>query len=318
MRGIMVLFLLFDAAAIYYSTIQPTIVLQTITILYVLSVACAMCLLPYRRGMLVAGFISLLVFAWYLRDPPQNNRDWAAEYVTPATISNNGQTIRITNIRDFSYRSPTDAIPHYYNADFQLDQLSSVDLVASYWSGDAIAHIFLTFGFQDGRHIAISIETRRQKRFPYSVIAGFFHHYELFYVVADERDLIGVRTDVRHEQVYLYRLQLSKQNRDALFLSYVRKIQELSVHPEWYNTFSDNCTTGILARAQAPDRTRFDWRIVLSGYVPEYAYGRGLLDTSVSFPTLRAHSLIIRPNNAAITADYSQDIRKNLLYYPAN
>ncbi len=318
MRGIMVLFLLFDAAALYYSTIQPTIVLQTITILYVLGVACAMCLLPYRRGMLVAGFISLLVFAWYLRDPPQNNRDWAAEYAIPVTISNDGPTIRISNIRDFSYRSPTDTIPHYYNADFQLDQLSSVDLVASYWSGDAIAHIFLTFGFQDGRHIAISIETRRQKRFPYSVIAGFFHHYELFYVVADEQDLIGVRTDVRHEQVYLYRLQLSQQNRDALFLSYVRKIQELSTRPEWYNTFSDNCTTGILARAQVPDRTRFNWRIVLSGYVPEYAYGRGLLNTSVSFPTLRQHSLIIRPNNAAITADYSRDIRENLPYYPAN
>ncbi len=315
-RTFMVLFLLFDAAALYYSTIQPAMVLITIVIVYFAIVGYAIFLMPFGRGMAVAGILSLIVFAWYLHDPPQNHRDWAVEYEIPAKISNDGQTISITNIRDFTYRSPTDAIPLYYNADFQINQLTSVDLVSSYWSGDAIAHIFLTFGFQDGRHLAISIETRRQQRFAYSTLAGFFHHYELFYVVADERDLIGVRTDVRHEHVYLYRLQLSQQNREALFLNYVQKIKELSVHPEWYNTFSDNCTTGILARAAAPGHARLNWRVILSGYVPEYAYQRGLLNTGVSFKTLRQHSLIARPEGATIMGNYSQNIRSGLLYYP--
>jgi hypothetical protein len=316
-RAFMALFLLFNAAALYYSTIQPEIVLLLLTLAYAGGAGYALFFMPYRRGIMVAGGVSLLAFSWYFLDPPQNHRDWAPEYAIPATISTDGQTIHITNIRDFSYNAPTSATPHYYNADFQLSQLSSVDLVASYWSGDAIAHIFLTFGFSDGQHLAISIETRRQNRFSYSVIAGFFHHYELFYVVADERDLIGVRTDVRHEQVYLYRLQLTRQSREALFLSYVKKIQELSEHPEWYNTLSDNCTTGILSRAQAPGRTRLNWRIVLSGYVPEYAYQRGLLDGSVSFPTLQDHSLIVRPDGAAITENYSRDIRAGLSYYPS-
>jgi hypothetical protein len=316
-RGLMALFLLFDTGAIYYSTIQPAIVLEIITIAYAASVAYAIFLMPFGRGMAVAGIISLSVFAWYLHDPAQNHRDWALEYAVPATVSIDGQTVKITNIRDFTYSSPTDATPQYYNADFRLDQLSSADLVSSYWAGDTIAHIFLSFGFKDGRHLAISIETRRQKRFPYSTIAGFFHHYELFYVVADERDLIGVRTDVRHEQVYLYRLQLSQQSREALFLSYMRKVQDLSEHPQWYNTLSDNCTTGILSRAQAPGRTRLNWRVILSGHVPEYAYQRGLLDSSVSFATLRQHSLIVRPEGAKITDSYSQDIRKGLPYYPA-
>jgi hypothetical protein len=316
-RGLMALFLLFDTGAIYYSTIQPAIVLEILPIVYAVTVAYAIFLMPYRRGMAVAGIISLAVFAWYLQDPPQNHRDWALEYAIPAEVSNDGQTIRISNIRDFTYSSPTDATPQYYNGNFRLDQLSSVDLVSSYWAGDTIAHIFLTFGFQDGRHLAISIETRRQKRFPYSTIAGFFHHYELFYVVADERDLIGVRTDVRHEQVYLYRLQLSRQSREALFLSYMKKVQDLSEHPEWYNTLSDNCTTGILSRAQAPGHARLNWRVILSGHVPEYAYQRGLLDSSVSFPTLRERSLIVRPDDATITDSYSQDIRKSLPYYPS-
>jgi len=312
MRGCMVLFLLFNAGAIYYSTIEPASIREALTILYVLSVGCAMSLLPFRRGMGVATVISLSVFAWYLEDPPRNDRDWAQEYAIPAAIAIDGQTISITNIRDFSYRSPTDAVPHYYNADFRLDQLVSVDLVSSHWAGDAIAHIFLTFGFQDGRHLAISIETRRQKGFAFSVIAGFFRHFELIYVVADERDLIGVRTDIRRERVYLYPLRLTPQSREALFLSYVNKIQELSEYPEWYNTFFDNCTTGILARAQAPGRAMLNWRVVLSGHMPEFVYRRGLMDTDLSFPALRRQSLIIRPDSATITPDYSQDIRKNL------
>jgi hypothetical protein len=316
-RTILALFALFNAAALHYSTIQPDALLNGLTLGYVAVVGYAMLGMRFRPGTAVAGLASVIVFAWYLQDPPSNNRDWAPEYAIPATVSVSGGTVTFDNIRDFTYRTETDATPHYYDASFQLDQLSSVDVVSSYWSGDTIAHIFLTFGFQDGRHIAMSIETRRQKRFAYSTIAGFFHHYELFYVVADERDLIGVRTDVRRERVYLYRLQLSPQSRDALFMSYVRQIQKLSAQPQWYNTLTDNCTTGILARAQAPGRARLNWRLVLSGYAPEYAYDHGLLNNSVSYATLKADSLIVRPEGAAITDHYSQDIRAGLALYPA-
>jgi hypothetical protein len=312
----MVLFALFDAAALHYSTIQPDAVLTALTLIYVIITGYAMLAMKFRPGMTVAGLASLIVFAWYLQDPPSNQRDWAPEYAIPTTATVNGGTVTFNNIRDFTYRTETDSTPHYYNASFQLDQLSSVDLVSSYWAGDTIAHIFLTFGFQDGRHLAISIETRRQRRFAYSTIAGFFHHYEVFYVVADERDLIGVRTDIRHERVYLYRLQLSPQRRDALFMSYVKEIQKLSLHPQWYNTLTDNCTTGILARAETPGLKRLNWRLVLSGYAPEYAYDRGLLNDSVSFATLKADSLIVRPVGAEITETYSQDIRASLPLYP--
>jgi hypothetical protein len=308
-RGGMALLMLFAAAAIYYSTIQPAAIRDAITMLYVLITGCALSLPPFRWGIMAAGITSASVLVWYLLDPPRNNRDWAAEYAIPAAVVVDGPVVHISNIRDFTWRTPTDATPHYYDADFRLDQLSSVDLVASYWGGDAIAHIFLSFGFQDGRHLAISIETRRQKQFAYSAVAGFFRHYELFYVVADERDLIGGRTDVRHERVYLYRLNLTQQSRQALFLSYMRKVQELSAQPEWYNTLSDNCTTGILARAQAPGRARLNWRVVLSGYLPAYAYSQGLLDNSVSFETLKQRSLIVRPAGSMITGAFSEDIR---------
>ena len=131
-------------------------------------------------------------------------------------------------------------------------------------------------------------------------------------MVADERDLIGVRTDIRHEKVYLYRLRMTPAAEQALLLSYLRKVQALDAHPQWYNTLTDNCTTGILARAQHIRGIPYNWRLLLSGYAADYAYRRGLLDTGMSFSELRRKSLIVRPPGAVIGPTYSQDIRRNL------
>jgi hypothetical protein len=315
-RACLFLFMLFNGASIYYSTIQPQSLLLGLTAAFALLCATALFILPFRRGVVFGLIVSIPVFIWYFVDPPSNYRDWSPEYAIPATATVDGGTVSFTNIRDFSYNSPTEMIPHYYNASFQLDQLSSVDLISAHWSGDAISHLFLSFNFQDGRHLAVSIETRRQKRFAFSVIAGFFRHFELMYVVADERDVIGVRTDVRHERVFLYRLQLTPEQRDRLFMNYVREIERLAVHPRWYNTLTNNCTTEILARAQDPEPARMKWHLVLSGFLPNYAYSRGLLDTSVPFAELREGSLIIRPAGAQITDDFSQAIRNSLRFYP--
>ena len=308
---------LIGAGALYYSTLQPEWLLLLCTGVFVVAAGLAIFVMPFRAGVVLWAVIMIAVLLWYLNDPAKNNRDWAPEYKVTATVTQDAGMITFHNIRNFSYRSETEMTPHYYDATFRLDTLETVDLVSSYWAGDTIAHIFLTFGFQDGRHIAISIETRRQKRFVYSTIAGFFHHYELMYVVADERDLIGVRTDIRRERVYLYRLEIPPSRSQALFLSYVNEIDKLSRHPQWYNTLTDNCTTGILKRAEAPGRVKYDWRVVLSGYAPEYAYDRGLLNNSMSFAELRQKSLIVRPAGAVITDSYSSDIRKNLPLSPA-
>ena len=303
---------LLGAAALYYSTIQPEWLLILVTASYAAINLIAVFAVSRSFGIVIWAIATTGLVIWYTQDPPRNDRNWATEYAIPATFSQIGDTVTLKNIRDFTYRSETDFTPHYYNAIFQLDQLNTVDLVSSYWAGDSIAHIFLTFGFADGRHVAISIETRRQKRFAYSTLAGFFHHFELFYVVADERDLIGVRTDIRHERVYLYRLQIAPATAQALFLNYMNEINRLAQHPQWYNTLTDNCTTGILSRAPALADAKFNWRIVLSGYAPLYAYDHGLLNTSMSFPELKARSLIVRPPDATISASYSDDIRASL------
>ncbi len=167
--------------------------------------------------------------------------------------------------------------------------------------------------FSGGRYVAISVETRRERGEAYSAVAGFFRRYELIYVVADERDLIGVRTDIRRESVYLYRLQATKAEREALFLSYLDRIAKLSWAPEFYNTLDNNCTTNVLGRANAASGDiASSWMVLLSGYADRYAYELGRLDTSLPFDQLKQRSLVRRSPDLRINRDFSAAIRARL------
>src|SRR6516225_2273700 len=148
-----------------------------------------------------AAFIALfavLLAAWSTIKP-SNDREWEPENAVLAYATIDGDRITLHNIRNFDYRTETDFTPLYYDRSFDLRQLSSVDLLASYWMGPAIAHVFLSFGFTDGTHVAISIEARRERGESYSSIKGFFRQYELFYAVGDERDVVRMRTNYRRD-----------------------------------------------------------------------------------------------------------------------
>jgi hypothetical protein len=78
-----------------------------------------------------------------------------------------------------------------------------------------------------------------------------------------------------------------------LFLSYLKKINELAEKPEFYHLLSNNCTVNILRHARGDGkRGEFDMRVLLNGYVDGYAYAHGALDTSMPFAELRAASLV--------------------------
>ena len=259
----------------------------------------------------------LLLVAWWSTIPPKQDRDWAPEYARLPYATINGDLVTLHNIRNFDYRTETDFTPRYYTKTFDLRQLDSVDVIASYWMGDAIAHIFLSFGFSDKDFISISIETRRQRHQSYSTIAGFFKQYELFYVVADERDLIRLRTNYRKdppEDVYIYRTRAPADNARRLFLDYIREINSLAEKPEFYNALTTNCTTSILTHARVNrGDVPLSWKILLSGYVPQYLYERAAIDTSLPFAELKRRSHINAAAQAADNArDFSQRIRVSL------
>jgi hypothetical protein len=266
-------------------------------------------------GAALAVAVGLAGVVW-LNATPSNARDWAPEVAVLPHATIEGDRVTVHNIRNFDYRSERDFTTAYYDRTFDLRRLDRVDLIAVYWMGPAIAHLFLSFGFS-GEHLAISIEARRERAEGYSSVAGFFRRYELVYVVADERDVVRLRTNYRRappEDVYLFRVMGPAENPRRLLLDYLRDINELREHPRFYNTLTTNCTTMILAHAAVnPDRIPHSWKVVFSGFAPEYAYDRGRLDRSLPFAELRRRSHINAVARAADQAlDFSRRIRADL------
>lgn len=265
----------------------------------------------------LGGFAALMValLGWYATLEPGNDRHWQGDVAVLPTAEIDGDRVILRNVRSFAYRSERDYTPRYEDLTLDLAALDSLDLLAVHWAGDAIAHIMLSFGFGE-RHVTVSIETRKEEGEAYSALAGFFRQYELIYVVGDERDLIGLRTSHREppEQVYLYRLATSPENARKLLLEYLAQINRLAQRPEFYNTLTTNCTTNVMLHARAlSDRFPTSWKVLLSGYFPEYLYDLGILDRSLPYAELRRRSLI---NDRAVAADgaddFSQRIRDGL------
>jgi len=266
------------------------------------------------RRLAAIGFAAAfaVVLAVWGSASPSNDRDWQAEVAVLPYADIDGDRVTVHNIRNFDYRSETDFTPAYYDRSFDLRRLDRVDLVASYWMGPAIAHLFVTFGFGDD-HLAISIEARKDRTKPYATLPGFFRQYELVYIVADERDVIRVRTNYRKdppEEVYLFRIMGPIENGRRLFLDYLRDINELREHPRFYNTLTTNCTTMILTHAAVnPGHLTYSWKVLASGYAPEYAYERGRLDQSLPFKELKRRAHI---NAAAQAADQAADFSRRI------
>jgi len=249
-------------------------------------------------------FLVLLV-GWLTGVRASNDRAWQPEVARLAYADINGRQVTIHNVRNFDYRTEHDYVPRWEERNYNLDDLVSADLFAVYWMGPKIAHIIISVGFRDGAHLAISVETRRERGEGYSTLKGFFRQYELYYVVADERDVIRVRTNFRRppEDVYLFRLQVPPERIRRVFLDYLRELNALRKNPEFYNTLTTNCTTVVWLHSRVnPEHLPFSWKLMVSGYVPEYLYETGMLDTSVSFPELQRQTHI---NQRAEAADDS-------------
>lgn len=285
------------------------------------TIACAAAVLLGRatpRALAGCGMGVLAVVAWFLSLEPRNDRPWTVDVSRTPWAEIDGDKVTIHEVRHFAWRTEADFTPRWETRTIDLQALEGVDLLASYWMGDAIAHVMVSFVFADSPPLAISIETRKEMGEPYSTVLGFFRRYELVYVAADERDLIGLRTNVRAdppEDVYLYRVAMPRDAARRLFLEYLRDMNELRERPQFYNTASTNCTTMVLINNRVNGAVSLlNWKILLSGYLPQLVHERGRLDQSLPFAELRGRS---RVNDAARAAgldapDFSTRIRAGI------
>jgi hypothetical protein len=255
------------------------------------------------------GFAGLLI--WWRSLLPSNDRSWADDVAQMTTGTVQGNRVTLHNVRDFVWRTAADYTQRWETRSYDLERLDSLDMIMSHWSGRAIAHTLMSFGFDDGTHVVFSVEIRREKTESFSEIAGFFKEFELSIIAAEERDIVRLRTNVRREDTYLYRLQISSSAMRSLFLAYIEEANALSRKPRFYHTITGNCTTlvyGMLKRVVG--RLPFSYRLLLSGYMPEYVYGVGGLDRRYPLEELRALGYISdRARKSDQSASFSADIR---------
>lgn len=260
---------------------------------------------------LIGGY-SILV----LPQKPSLTRDWSSDQRILARTEFSENRVSITNIRNAKYRTKDDYDIHYYDKTFDLDKIETLWYVVEPFAGygKGAAHTFVSFGFEGGDYIAISAEIRKEKDESFSALSGLFRQYELVYIVADERDVLGLRANYRNDDVFLYPVRVNKEQIRALFIAMLTRANILGTKPEFYNTLTNNCTTSIVNHAndivQNPT-SLWNYKILMPGYSDKLAQELGLIDSSISITELRAKYRI--NERAALYASdplFSQRIRE--------
>ena len=304
------LLLVWAGAALYFDFSYPS--LRAIAAIFFALIAIAMFLVIKQRWLRIAALLGCfaLVVAWWFSLQPSDDRAWQADVDRTAWAETNGDQVTLHNVRNCDYRAESDYTCQWEIKTVDLSQIRGIDLFFTHWGSPWIAHPILSFQFGDKDHIAFSIETRKEIGESYSAIRGFFRQYELIYTIAEERDVVRLRTNYRTgEEVSLYHIKAGPNRSRAVFLQYIKSVNELHGHPEWYNALTSNCTTNLYEDVAAADGTKQNaWasklRIPLNGKDDEKAYARGAIAGNLPFPEMQRRALI---NPAAKAADHSPD-----------
>lgn len=264
------------------------------------------------RAMLIVMFAGIAL--WWATIKPTLERDWAPELsrtVEAEFDAANSDIVHISNIRNFDWVTPYEGKAGWQNGTYNIDDLVGLDVYLSYWMGPYIAHTLVGFTFKDGRHLVFSAEIRRTKAQQFSAIGGFFKDFELIMIAAPEEDIIKLRTDIRHEDVYRYKINVSQEKIKALFLNYLQTANKLAKKPYFYNTVTTNCTTVVFDMARILDPgIPLDWRILFSGQLPSYLYDLKVVNTEKTLQQLVDEAHIVPQINGKRDL-YSVEIRRS-------
>jgi Domain of unknown function (DUF4105) len=308
---VVVLLAVWASAALYFDLVPGTSFRTLAAAAYAIAVIATLLAFHGRgKGIAISVIAFAVILAWWLSLKPSNERAWQPDVAQTAWAEIDGDRVTIHNVRNCDYRTETDYTPQWETRTYDLSQIRGIDIFFTFWGSPWIAHTVVSFQFGDNDHVAMSIETRKEVGESYSALRGFFRYYELIYTVSDERDVVRLRTNYRKgEETYIYHTLASPQRARAVFLKYIEKINRIRNRPEWYNAFTNNCTTNIAALA---GEGRWDWRILLNGHAEQMLYENGDMATgNLPFDQLKEQAHINPAARAAGDApDFSRRIRE--------
>jgi len=210
------------------------------------------------------------------------------------TYAAKGDTIVVSNVRNFHWTGPATAEPRWETRTYDLTTLAHVDVLSLYWKGPGIAHTYFSFVWQSGEALSISVEIRKEKDEAYSPIGGFFKAYELAVLAGDERDFYGWRVFFPAEDLQLFRTRATPAQARTLLLALLDNANRVAAAPVFYNTLLENCTTEVWMLTAAMGKgAPVDWRVLASGYLPDFLHDQGLLATTEPVAELRKRGHVL-------------------------
>lgn len=251
---------------------------------------------------------------WWLSQKPSLNRDWEPQDAKLPEISWSGGLVTINNIRNHHWKDEKTFEPNYFEKIYNPEDLVSLDYIITPFSNfRGPAHTMLSFGFKNGERLVISAEIRKEYGENFDALKGILNQFEIQYVIATETDVIKLRTNHRKNNVILYPIRTTPDKIRHIFRSMLVRADKLTKEPEFYNTLWNNCTTSILAHANAFREDKIGWSkyLILPAESDEILFREGLIDTSLSIEDARKHFMITDRAQKLTDADnFSESIRK--------
>ncbi|MGH1414403.1 MAG: DUF4105 domain-containing protein [Pelagimonas sp.] len=240
------------------------------------------------RGLAAFAVILAVVMAWWSTLTPPSARNYAPEVARQSYGEIVGDRLVMHDMRDFEWRSKEDYTENWISREYDLSELDTTDVFLPYWGPQYMAHLIVSFGFSDGEHLAWSVEVRRTEGGGFSPLADMFKSNTLAILASTERDLVGLRTNVRGEDVQLYRLKVRDFAARNILTAFVQDATQLAAKPRWYNALFTNCTTVVTTIMDGVGAGQaWDWRVIANGYLPEFAYDNGSVNTDLTLDELR-------------------------------
>lgn len=224
----------------------------------------------------------------------ERERDWQPDLAEQADGVIESDTLTLHNVRNTRY--PDVGEPYQAVWETRRYDLNKVKrlwfLVASFSRIEVVAHTFLSFEFEDGRFLAVSVEARPERGKDYNLVEGLLRHFELSYVFGDERDLILRRTLYQDTEVYLYPLVTPPGEVRSLLLRMVETANDLRTNARFYNSVTENCTSVLREHAnevRPGSFPSFALAQVMPGISDRVLYRKGWIDTDLPFAEIREH-----------------------------
>ncbi|MFG1379032.1 DUF4105 domain-containing protein [Xanthobacter autotrophicus] len=246
-----------------------------------------------RRAVALAG-IATLCMAFFSTEPIE--QDWVALQQHNPTAVIDGDRVTIRNFRDALHQPGEASVPRWTTATFDLSTLTGADLIIQpFGSMKALAHVMLSFGFADGRHVVVSIEARQAKGVSFDAVAGFFRRDPIYPEIGSERDLIWNRlARTPPDEVQIFPIHRDAAAIRLYFERILAFINRVDARPIFYSTLRESCMTTLmnLAPESFAEVPWHDIRRWIPGYSLSLFQQLGLVDDGMSPEEMaRAHGL---------------------------